>query len=364
MTCLKKVIENSNIINIDNYYDDIIQKVVLEGYKSSNVEDNTRNEILNCLIRIILLKEGEFIHYAKDVFDLVKSDILKVSVQKKVLNVIYLLTLYCTEEISPFERQFHMNLKSLKSARDKKVRENAVLVLQIYNEHVLKNNSENSHNLKMLKLKKSNSQEEIILNTKNDDLNISRSYNVNKKNSFRNSLGRSYSFSNFFYKKDKGVDFNFSLKDKNGSLLTSRSNFNNSLSLGSTRSSSHSLFKLQKGAKEKTNNNNSLICSNKDILNLSSISVVAGGGFNMKEVKEIKDNADKLTELNTKIGEFTSKFDKMMNALNKMKVDNQEKFSEVNTNVNRLEEKINNVLEEMDNYTFPSSIHQDRKSVV
>ena len=78
----------------------------------------------------------------------------------------------------------------------------------------------------------------------------------------------------------------------------------------------------------------------------------------MKEVKEIKDNADKLTELNTKIGEFTSKFDKMMNALNKMKVDNQEKFSEVNTNVNRLEEKINNVLEEMDNYTFPSSIHQ------
>ena len=358
MTCLKKVIENSNIINIENYYDDIIQKVVLEGYKSSNVEDNTRNEILNCLIRIILLKEGEFIHYAKDVFDLVKSDILKVSVQKKVLNVIYLLTLYCTEEISPFERQFHMNLKSLKSARDKKVRENAVLVLQIYNEHVLKNNSENSHNLKMLKLKKSNSQEEIILNTKNDDLNISRSYNVNKKNSFRNSLGRSYSFSNFFYKKDKGVDFNFSLKDKNGSLLTSRSNFNNSLSLGSTRSSSHSLFKLQKGAKEKINNNNSIICSNKDILNLSSISVVAGGGFNMKEVKEIKDNADKLTELNTMIGEFTSKFDKMMNALNKMKVDNQEKFSEVNTNVNRLEEKINNVLEEMDNYTFPSSIHQ------
>ena len=78
----------------------------------------------------------------------------------------------------------------------------------------------------------------------------------------------------------------------------------------------------------------------------------------MKEVKEIKDNADKLTELNTMIGEFTSKFDKMMNALNKMKVDNQEKFSEVNTNVNRLEEKINNVLEEMDNYTFTSSIHQ------
>ena len=74
--------------------------------------------------------------------------------------------------------------------------------------------------------------------------------------------------------------------------------------------------------------------------------------------KEIKDNADKLTELNTKIGEFTSKFDQMMNALNKMKVDNQEKFSEVNTNINRFEEKINNVLEDMDNYTFPSSIHQ------
>ena len=124
MTCLKKVIENSNIINIENYYDDIIQKIVLEGYKSVNVEDNTRNEILNCLIRIILLKEGEFNSYAKDVFELVKSDILKVSVQKKVLNVIYLLTLYCTEEISPFERQFHIKLKSLKSKRDKKVREN------------------------------------------------------------------------------------------------------------------------------------------------------------------------------------------------------------------------------------------------
>lgn len=364
MTCLKKLIENSNIICIENYYEDVINNVFRKRYKSPELNEHAKNEILNCLIRIILLKESDFSQNAKNIFDLVSNDILNILLQKKVLNVIYLLILYCTQEIIPFKSTFILKLKSLKSSRDKKVRENAVLILQIYNENVPDfsfHNNPHKNQSSNFKLKKSNSQEEIILNTKNDCLTISRCYNNFPSHTKKNPLTRSYSYSNFFYKKDKGVNYNLTMRDKNTniSILTNRST--NSISLASTRSSSHSLFKLQKPSNENksndqnenkiNNNNSSILCSSKDILNLSSISAC---NCNKNVSKLSKENLEKIETLNRQMQNISKKFDTIFSSLERMRGNTKNKFIDVNKNINNLEDKIITVSEAINKLSFNS----------
>ena len=364
MTCLKKLIENSNIICIENYYEDVINNVLIKRYKNPELNEHAKNEILNCLIRIILLKESDFSQNAKNIFDLISNDILNISLQKKVLNVIYLLILYCTKVIIPFKSTCIIRLKSLKSSRDKKVRENAVLILQIYNENVPDFSFHSNHHKNpssTFKLKKSNSQEEIILNTKNDCLTISRCYNNFPSHSKKNPLTRSNSYSNFFYKKDKGVNYNLTMRDKNAniSILTNRST--NSISLASTRSSSHSLFKLQKPANENKantqnenkniNNNTSILCNSRDILNLSSISTC---NCNKNVNKLSKENLEKIETLNTQMQTISNKFDAIFASLEKMRGNTKNKFNDVNTNINNLEYKIIRVSEEVNKLSYSS----------
>ena len=57
MMCLKKLIENSLLISSDGYYEDIVNNIFFDLYNNPDLadDDETKCEILNCMIRVILL---------------------------------------------------------------------------------------------------------------------------------------------------------------------------------------------------------------------------------------------------------------------------------------------------------------------
>ncbi len=102
---------------------------------------NSKYELLNCLISLILGAENLFTPYAHNtlykVLDfLADTDWLK---RKLALNVIYTLIFYCKDEILPLKEHIISFLRALKTDKVKEVREVCLLILKIFSENEPKN---------------------------------------------------------------------------------------------------------------------------------------------------------------------------------------------------------------------------------
>ena len=102
---------------------------------------NSKYELLNCLISLILGAENLFTPYAHNtlykVLDfLADTDWLK---RKLALNVIYTLIFYCKDEILPLKEHIIGFLRTLKTDKVKEVREVCLLILKIFSENEPKN---------------------------------------------------------------------------------------------------------------------------------------------------------------------------------------------------------------------------------
>ena len=415
MMCLKKLIENSSIISSDGYYENIINNIFFDLYNSEEFleEDETKCEMLNCVIRIILLKENHYKKFAKQTLETIYLDMIHVNsiLQKKVLNVIYLLVLYCAGSILPFENEVSSMIRNLKMNKDKHVRENAVLILQLYNDILdnfsnMNNGDSTIRNDKKKGLKRSNSQEQIVLNKKNDDLHISRSYGVKpqmKKNgdNKRNSLERCKSHSNLFSNSNTTGLNNSNNKLKASKVNTSKNikciNTNNSKTApngfyanyfkrgsSTSKSMSGSGFKLnnkksplnqrnasvnkrrenqRKLQNDESNGKLSLsdlkVCSKEFIPSKSDNNTMKPKNsqnnhdiidYNYKENKDNTNNNkqdvkefNELANVSKQMEEISDRMDLLLKSMNKLQNDTTLQISDLNSRVKTMETAINSI---------------------
>jgi len=132
--CLTKLVENCPFVLKNNYMKYILDNI-LENI--SKEKFNAKNELLNCLISLILGAESLFCSYAKitlyKVLDfLTDTDWLK---RKLALNVIYTLIFYCKDEILPLKEHIINFLNVLKNDKIKEVREVSNSILQMFDDN-------------------------------------------------------------------------------------------------------------------------------------------------------------------------------------------------------------------------------------
>ena len=407
MMCLKKLIENSLLISSDGYYEDIVNNVFFDLYNNPELadDDETKCEILNCMIRVILLKENNYQQYAKRTLDTIYLDMIHVNsiLQKKVLNVIYLLVLYCAGAILPFTNEVSSMIRNLKKNKDRHVRENATLILQLYNDILDNFGRDGDVNDRIDKgkcLKRSNSQQQIILNKKNDDLCVNRSYGVKSQmkksdnNNKQNSLGRSKSHTNFFCNKDKKINCNSNKLKSTGKVNNSNQNrhininsrtapsgfFSNYHKRGSSTSKltnstgcrgdkknvmnkrNDSLNKQQRMIQHKkqidnnTNNGslsiNDLRTSKKESLPLQRENnkiLNDNNNYNNKINEENYDNENDIKEFNQLVimskhmEDITNRMDMLLKSMNKLQNDTSLQISNLNSRIKTMETAINSI---------------------
>ena len=394
MICLKKLIENSSIISSDNYYEDIVNNLLFNLYSNADIyyEDDIKIEILNCIIRVILLKESHYKMFAKQTLDTVYIDMIHVNsnLQKKVLNVIYLLVLYCSSKVIPFANEVIQMIRRLKGNKDKHVRENAVLILQLYSDISSNDNAgdmNRSVNVDGIRkcLKRSGSQEQIVFNKKNDSLHISRNYCVKLKSnkscnkSKRSSLGRCRSHANLIYNgNNRDNSLNTSYRGTNSSSNNNKMkgnghkikeiNISNRLVMSglkpctpvnvttSAKSPKHCNMKLV----DKDNVNVNEIDKQQDeeingklsISDLNSVNKEKEVGDMNKQVNNnnitVNDNYNndfkQLLTISKQIDEITVRMDMLLTSMNKLRNDTSLQISTLNSRVNAMESTINSVL--------------------
>lgn len=399
MICLKKLIENSAIISSDNYYEDIVNNLLFNLYSNTEIyyEDEIKIEILNCVIRVILLKEGHYKPYAKQTLDTVCPDMIHVNsnLQKKVLNVVYLLVLYCSSKVIPFANEVIQMIRTLKSNKDKHVRENAVLILQLYSDLSSEdaNKSVNADGIRKC-LKRSGSQEQVVFNKKNDSLHISRNYcvrlkqNRNSNKAKRSSLGRCRSHANFVYSGNnrdnslntsyRGVGNSSSNNKLKGNHKLKEINTSNRLLMSalkpctpvnvtaSARSPRHCNMKVVN--KDSSNNNNIVVNDNDNDyvndreqgeevngkLSISDLNIINkekeanamnNNNNNTVDVNEnYRNDFKQLLSISKQIEEITGKMDVLLTSMNKLRNDTSLQISTLDSRVNAMEEAINSVL--------------------
>lgn len=398
MICLKKLIENSTIISSDNYYEDIVNNLLFNLYSNTDIyyEDDIKIEILNCIIRVILLKESHYKMFAKQTLDTVYVDMIHVNsnLQKKVLNVIYLLVLYCSSKVIPFANEVIQMIRRLKGNKDKHVRENAVLILQLYSD-ISSNESagdmNKSVNVDGIRkcLKRSGSQEQIVFNKKNDSLHISRNYCVRLKSNKscnknkRSSLGRCRSHTNLIYNGN----------NRDNSLNTS---------YRGTNSSSNNKLKGNGHKIKEINTSNRLVMSglkpctpvnvatsaksprhcNMKLVNKDNINVVMNendrqqdeeinGKLSISDLNSVHKEKEVVSDMNKQVNnnncsvnvndnynndfkqlltiskqieEITGRMDMLLTSMNKLRGDTSLQISTLNSRVNAMESTINSVL--------------------
>ena len=406
MMCLKKLIENSLLISSDGYYEDIVNNIFFDLYNNPDLadDDETKCEILNCMIRVILLKENNYQQYAKQTLNTIYLDMIHVNsiLQKKVLNVVYLLVLYCAGAILPFTNEVSSMIRNLKKNKDRHVRENATLILQLYNDildNVGRDAEVNDRIDKKKCLKRSNSQEQIVLNKKNDELCVSRSYGVKSQmkksdsnNNKKNSIGRSKSHTNFLYNKDKKINCSYNKLKSSGKINNCNQNrhisvnsrtapsgfFSNYHKRGSSTSKltnstsckgdkktlmnkrNHSLNKQQRMIqhKKQIDNNsgslsiNDLRTSKKESLPLQRENNKIqndNNDYNNKINEEHYDNENDIKEFNQLVimskhmEDITNRMDMLLKSMNKLQNDTSLQISNLNSRVKTMETAINSI---------------------
>ena len=393
MICLKKLIENSSIISSDNYFEDIVNNLLFNLYSNADIyyEDDIKIEILNCIIRVILLKESYYKIFAKQTLDTVYIDMIHVNsnLQKKVLNVIYLLVLYCSSKVIPFANEVLQMIRRLKGNKDKHVRENAVLILQLYSDissNESAGNMNKSVNVDGIRkcLKRSESQEQIVFNKKNDSLHISRNYCVRLKSnkscnkSKRSSLGRCRSHANLVYNRDNSL--NTSYRGVNSSINNNKLkgnghkikeiNTSNRLVMSglkpctpvnvttSAKSPRHCNMKLVNKdnvdivVNENDRQQDEEINGKLSISDLNSVNKEKEVGDMNKQMNNnntnVNDNYNndfkQLLTISKQIDEITNRMDMLLTSMNKLRNDTSLQISTLNSRVNAMESTINSVL--------------------
>ena len=393
MICLKKLIENSTIISSDNYYEDIVNNLLFNLYSNADIyyEDDIKIEILNCIIRVILLKESYYKMFAKQTLDTVYIDMIHVNsnLQKKVLNVIYLLVLYCSSKVIPFANEVLQMIRRLKGNKDKHVRENAVLILQLYSDissNESAGNMNKSVNVDGIRkcLKRSESQEQIVFNKKNDSLHISRNYCVRLRSnkscnkSKRSSLGRCRSHANLVY--NRGDSLNTSYRGVNSSINNNKLkgnghkikeiNTSNRLVMSglkpctpvnvttSAKSPRHCNMKLVNKdnvdivVNENDRQQDEEINGKLSISDLNSVNKEKEVGDMNKQMNNnntnVNDNYNndfkQLLTISKQIDEITDRMDMLLTSMNKLRNDTSLQISTLNSRVNAMESTINSVL--------------------
>ena len=134
--CLTKLVENCPFVLKNNYLKYILDSI-LDSISKFNFKP--KNELLNCLISLILGAESLFCPYAKitlyKILDfLTDKDWLK---RKLALNVIYTLIFYCKDEILPLKEHIINFLHVLKSDKIAEVREVSNSILQMLEERIV-----------------------------------------------------------------------------------------------------------------------------------------------------------------------------------------------------------------------------------
>ena len=393
MICLKKLIENSTIISSDNYYEDIVNNLLFNLYSNADIyyEDDIKIEILNCIIRVILLKESHYKMFAKQTLDIVYIDMIHVNsnLQKKVLNVIYLLVLYCSSKVIPFANEVTQMIRRLKGNKDKNVRENAVLILQLYSDISNEsggdgNKSVNVDGIRKC-LKRSGSQEQIVFNKKTDSLHISRNYCVKVKQNKscnknkRSSLGRCRSHANLIYSGNnrdnslntsyRGVNNssnnklnNHKIKEINTSNRLVMSGLKPCTPVNVTTSAKSPRHCNMKFVNKDNNNivmneneqqqdeeiNGKLSISDLNIINKEKEVGDMNKQMNNKTNVNVGDNYNndfkQLLAISKQIEDITGRMDELLTSMNKLRNDTSLQISSLNSRVNAMESTINSVL--------------------
>ena len=129
--CLTKLVENCPYVLKREYMKKIIDNI-MALISSENFE--AKNELLNCLISLILGAENLFNPFAKLVFNtildfLTNEDWIK---RKLSLNIIYILSLYCKNEIITLKEHIINIIDVLKKDKVKEIRDICQLISQIY----------------------------------------------------------------------------------------------------------------------------------------------------------------------------------------------------------------------------------------
>ena len=134
--CLTKLVENCPFVLKNEYLQVIANSIITE---LTNDNFLAKNDLLNCLISLILGAEKLFIPYTKSVLNIIINILATEEdpIQKKLsLNIIYTMIFYCEEEILPLKEKIIKYLNILKNDKSKEIKDISLLILKI-----LKNNN-------------------------------------------------------------------------------------------------------------------------------------------------------------------------------------------------------------------------------
>ena len=162
--CLTKLVENCPYVLKDEYIEIIINEI-LSQLSLDNFQ--AKQELLNCLISLILGAENIFKPYAKIVFNKIIDFLTNDNwVERKLsLNIIYTIVFYCKDEMISLKENILNILNILKNDKVKEIRDICLLI-----KSMLENDKKEKNNLQN-KSKKNN------ITTKNNKNHLTKKRN-------------------------------------------------------------------------------------------------------------------------------------------------------------------------------------------
>ena len=214
--CLTKLVENCPYV-LKNEYMKIIIDNILSLLSSENFK--ATNELLNCLISLILGAEKNFLPYAKIVFNKIIDFITNDDwIQRKLtLNLIYILIYYCKEEMISLKENILNILSVLKKDKIKEVKDVCLLIEHLFeNDNITSNDKKEIYNNKIIKNKnKSNKKINANIINKKGKINYIKYNNIS---TFSPNLRAKNKISNSKLLKAKGLNSN--IPEENDKLPT------------------------------------------------------------------------------------------------------------------------------------------------
>ena len=144
--CLTKLVENCPYV-LKNEYMKIIIDNILSLLSSENFK--AKNELLNCLISLILGAEINFLPYAKIVFNKIIDFLTNDDwVQRKLtLNLIYILIYYCKEEMISLKENILNIISIFIKEKIKEVKDVCLLIEHLFeNDNITPNEKKELYN--------------------------------------------------------------------------------------------------------------------------------------------------------------------------------------------------------------------------
>ena len=129
--CLTKLVENCPYVLKDEYIQIIIDEILLQ-LSLENFE--AKQELLNCLISLILGAENLFKPYAKIVFNKIIDFLTNDNwIERKLsLNIIYTLVFYCKDEMISLKENILNIINILQNDKVKEIRDICLLIKSMF----------------------------------------------------------------------------------------------------------------------------------------------------------------------------------------------------------------------------------------